>query len=132
MERELCFRQQENPNLEDLKEPFDHLDDYDWTPKRMIGEVQRECNNFPKCVIHYYWIHGGTNDEDAWRALFKYNDEDGNTIYGFYKGECDHTGFDCIGRGDMELYTSDKYDVLIEKAFDDWDYTLYMRETKIY
>ncbi len=125
--RELGFRQQENPDLDDLEDPFVYIDEYDLSPKKMIGEVHRECKNFPNCVTHYYWIHRGRNDEDSWRALFRYQDEDGNTMYGFYLGECDYTGFDC--EGSMELYTSDSYDTLIEKAFDNWDYTLYMRET---
>lgn len=37
----------------------------------MIGEPheEREIQDFPDCVTHYYWIHEGTKDEDAWRAL---------------------------------------------------------------
>ena len=127
MSRVLEYRQQENPNLEDLEDPFLWLNEYDLSPKRIIGEQHKECKNFPKCVIHYYWIHGGRNDIDPWRALFKYKDEDGNDMYGFYIAECDYTGFDC--EGCMEIYTSDRYDVLIEKALDDWDYTLYIKET---
>lgn len=124
--RELGFRQQKNPNLEDLEEPYIWIDSYDLSPKQIIGEEHKECNNFPNCVTHYYWIHGGRNDVDPWRALFKY-DDDGNTRYGFYIAECDYTGFDCVGC--MEIYTSERYDTLIDKAFTDWDYTLYIRET---
>jgi hypothetical protein len=127
MSRELGFRQQENPDLEDLKDPYLYLDEYDLTPKRIIGETHQDCKNFPHCVTHYYWIHRGRNDEDSWRALFRYNNDNENTMYGFYNGECDYTGFDCTG--DMELYVSDRYDVLIEKALSDRDYSLYIEET---
>jgi hypothetical protein len=129
MSRELVFRQQENPNLENLKEPFLYLNEYNLYPKIMIGEKYYDCKDFPNCVTHYYWIHKGKNDEDSWRTLFKYKDEEGNNMYGFYVAECDYTGFDC--QGQMEIYTSDKYEVLIDKAFDDWDYILYMKETSI-
>ncbi len=129
MSRELVFRQQENPNLENLKEPFLYLNEYNLYPKIMIGEKHYDCKDFPNCVTHYYWIHKGKNDEDSWRTLFKYKDEEGNNMYGFYVAECDYTGFDC--QGQMEIYTSDKYEVLIDKAFDDRDYILYMKETSI-
>lgn len=80
MSRDLRFRQQENPDLEDLKELFLYLDEYNLTPKRI--DISR----------HYYWIHRGRNDKDSWwRDLFRYKDEDGNTMYGFYVGECDYT-----------------------------------------
>lgn len=130
MTRVLSVRQQENINIKDLSYPYSYLDDYDLTPKRIIGEPYssyEECIDFPNCVTHYYWIHKGTNDEDAWRAVFGYVDKSNNIRYGFYKGECDYTGFDC--RGDMELYVSDRYDVLIEKALSDRDYSLYIEET---
>ncbi len=129
MSRELCFRQQENIDLTDLNHPYSYLNDYDLTPKIMIGESQEDRIDFPKCVIHYYWIHRGTNDEDAWRALFRYVDIFNKIRYGFYKGECDYTGFDC--QGDMELYVSDNYDILINKALSDRDYNLYIRETSL-
>jgi hypothetical protein len=69
------------------------------------------------------------NDQDAWRALFEYKDENEKRRYGFYAGECGYTGFDCTGC--MELYVSDRYEVLIMKALSDYDYSLYMRSTKL-
>ena len=61
-------------------------------------------------------------------ALFQYKDRNGRARYGFYSGECGYTGFDC--QGCMELYVSDRYDVLIMKALPDRDYTLYTRRIK--
>ena len=61
-------------------------------------------------------------------ALFQYKDRNGRARYGFYSGECRYTGLDC--QGCMELYVSDRYDVLIMKALSDRDYTLYTRSTE--
>jgi len=63
-------------------------------------------------------------------ALFQYKDRNGRARYGFYSGECGYTGFDC--QGCMQLYVSDRYDVLIMKALSDRDYTLYTRITKMF
>lgn len=126
--RILTVRQQDNPDREYLSYPFSYLDEYDLKPKGIIGEPLEDYIDFPSCIADYYWIHQGINDEIPWRALFNYLDNNGNTRYGFYRGECDYTGFDC--RGSMELYVSDNIDVLIEKAFTNEDYRLYILETK--
>jgi len=130
--RDTSFRQQARPDTRSLEYPYSFIgeEQYDFklTPKAMIGEPREQRIDFPSCVTHYHWIHAGMNDEDAWRALFQYKDENERTRYGFYAGECGYTGFDCTGC--MELYVSDRYDVLIMKALSDYDYSLYMRSTQ--
>jgi len=127
MERDLNLRQQINPDKECLKYPY--IYEYDLTPSLMFNEPVEEPIDFPKCVIHYYWIHEGISDEVPWRALFQYRDNTGQVRYGFYLGECDYTGFDCDGT--MRLFISDKIDTLIEKAFTNQDYFLYVNETHV-
>jgi hypothetical protein len=130
MERITCIRQQESPDPTLLEYPFLYLSEYRHTPRQIIGEPteENEIPYFPECISHYYWIHQGINDEDAWRALFQYYDKNTNSYrYGFYLGECDYTGFDC--QGSMNLYVSDRYEVLIERALGDHDYLLYIEET---
>ena len=131
--RDTSIRQQARPDTRSLKYPYSFLppfnDEYfDLLPKAMFGEPREQRIDFPSCVTRYHWIHAGMNDEDAWRALFQYKDEHERTRYGFYAGECGYTGFDCTGC--MELYVSDRYDVLIMKALSDRDYRLYVRGTK--
>jgi hypothetical protein len=126
-DRIVCFRQQDNPNEESLKYPYSYLHEYDLTPQKIIGESSEENIDFPSCINHYYWIYEGVNDEVPWRTLFNYLDKNRKTRYGFYIGECDYTGFDC--RGSMRLYVSDNLDVLIQKAFTNEDYRLYILET---
>jgi len=131
MERLTPIRQQPSPDPEWLRYPFLYLSEYRRTPRPIVGEPHddREIRDFPACVTHYYWIHEGANDEDAWRALFQYEDKNtGTQRYGFYIGECDYTGFDC--QGSMDLYVADRYDVLIERAMGDRDYSLYLKETE--
>jgi len=131
MEQITRIRQQPSPQLEGLRYPFRYLSEYRHIPRPIVGEPheEREIQDFPGCVTHYYWIHEGTNDEDAWRALFQYHDRALNRHrYGFYLGECDYTGFDC--QGSMDIYVSDTYEVLIERALGDRDYSLYWRETE--
>jgi hypothetical protein len=127
MQRQLEVRQQASYKLEWLEYPYRYLNEFDLTPIQIVGEMPEERIDFPSCVTHYYWIHEGKNDEIPWRALFKYVDKHGKERYGFYLGECDYTGFDC--RGDMRLYVSDETQVLIQKAFTDEDYRLYIRDT---
>jgi hypothetical protein len=127
MSREKGVRQMLNPNVLDMEYPYSYLHEYDLNPKIMIGEPIEDSIDFPSCVTHYYWIHKGVHDEDSWRVLFRYYDREGKARYGFYVGECDYTGFDC--RGDMELYVSDRYDILIDKALSDRDYAYYIMET---
>lgn len=127
-ERSFELRQQISPDVEWLSYPYSYLNEYDLTPKQIIGEHVEEEIDFPSCVSHYYWIHKGLNDEMPWRSLFGYYDNDkGKYRYGFYIGECDYTGFDC--QGSMRIYLSDRIDVLIEKAFTDEDYRLYILAT---
>ena len=57
MERDLNLRQQINPDKECLKYPY--IYEYDLTPSLMFNEPVEEPIDFPKCVIHYYWIHEG-------------------------------------------------------------------------
>jgi hypothetical protein len=131
MERLTHIRQQPSPDPEWLEYPFLYLSEYRRTPRPIVGEPHddREIRDFPACVTHYYWIHEGRNDVDAWRALFQYEDKNtGTQRYGFYIGECDYTGFDC--QGSMDLYVADRYDVLIERAMGDRDYSLYLKETE--
>jgi hypothetical protein len=127
-ERSLELRQQNSPDFNHLKYPYSYLYEYDLTPTQIIGEPKQNSIDFPSCITHYYWIHEGINDEVPWRALFRYEDKDGNYRYGFYIGECDYTGFDC--RGSMNIYLSDSVEVLIEKAFTDEDYRLYIKDTE--
>jgi hypothetical protein len=131
MERTTSIRQQSSPNPLWLRYPFRFLSEYSLVPRPIVGEPheEKEIQDFPHCISHYYWIHEGTNDEDAWRALFQYHDQVLNRYrYGFYLGECDYTGFDC--QGSMSLYVSDRYEVLIERALGDRDYSLYRKETE--
>jgi hypothetical protein len=127
--RDTSFRQQVGPNTRSLEYPYSFIEYYNLVPKAMIGEPREQRIDFPSCVTRYYWIHAGMNDQDAWRALFEYKDENERRRYGFYAGECGYTGFDCTGC--MELYVSDRYEVLIMKALSDYDYSLYMRSTKL-
>lgn len=120
-------RQQYSPNIESLDYPYFYLEEYDLTPKQMIGEPIEESIDFPSCINHYYWIYEGQNDEFPWRSLFRYVDKYGKERYGFYLGECDYTGFDC--QGSMRLYVSDRFDIIIEKALTDQDYKLYISDT---
>lgn len=127
------IRHQTSPDKTKLEYPYSFINSKQYpeyqnlSPKKIIGEPTEEKIDFPSCVSHYYWIHEGRNDEVPWRALFTYVDENGKKRYGFYLGECDYTGFDC--RGSMYLYVSDRIDVLIEKAFTNEDYRLYLLET---
>jgi len=126
--RSFVLRQQKCPKIEWLEYPYSYLHEYDLTPKEIIGELRQEKIDFPSCVTHYYWIHEGKNDEVPWRAFFRYKDvKDDKDCYGFYIGECDYTGFDC--RGSMNIYISDRFEVLIEKAFTNEDYRLYVKDT---
>lgn len=120
-------RQQKSPQIKSLDYPYFFLKEYDLTPRQMIGEPSEDLINFPYCINHYFWIYEGKKDELPWRALFKYQDKNGKERYGFYLGECDYTGFDC--QGSMRLYVSDRFDTLIEKAFTNEDYRLYILET---
>lgn len=128
-ERSIELRQQISPDVKCLSYPYFYLNEYDLTPKQIIGEPVQNIIDFPNCVLHYYWIHEGINDEVPWRALFGYRGEDGSYRYGFYIGECDYTGFDC--QGNMSICLSEKVDVLIQKAFTNEDYRLYIKETNI-
>ncbi len=130
MERITTIRQQQYPDPKALEYPFDYLNEYRLTPRSIIGEPyeEKKLEDFPNCISHYYWIHEGRNDEDAWRALFQYYDTNKNEYrYGFYIGECDYTGFDC--QGSMDIYVADDYSVLIQRALADSDYALYIEET---
>lgn len=121
-ERSLELRQQNDPDVNWLTYPYSYLHEYDLTPKKIIGEPKEKKINFPSCVYYYYWIHEGVKDEIPWRALFGYyDDEKGKYRYGFY------IGFDC--QGNMNIYLSDRIDVLIEKVFTDEDYRLYILNT---
>ena len=126
--RSLVLRRQSSINLEWLSYPYSYLNEYDLTPESIIGEPKQDLIDFPSCITNYYWIHEGINDEVPWRALFEYKNKDGDIGYGFYIGECDYTGFDC--RGSMRLYISSKIEVLIEKAFSNEDYRVYLKDTE--
>ena len=131
MERIVRIRQQLSPDPQALEYPFVYLNEYRLMPRPIIGEPYEEkrLEDFPNCISHYYWIHEGRNDVDAWRALFQYKDKNTNEYrYGFYIGECDYTGFDC--QGSMDIYVANHYSVLIERAMGDADYALYLRETE--
>ena len=128
--RDSYNRQQVNTNKDSLVYPYTYIDDYDLTPRAMIGEMTEDSIDFPSCVTHYYWIHEGVNDEVPWRSLFRYVYKD-KTGYGFYIGKCDYTGFDCCVGSSMRLYVSDNMYVLIQKALTDQDYSLYIKETEI-
>jgi hypothetical protein len=127
-DRSFILRRQSFINLEWLSYPYFYLNEYDLTPESIIGEPKQDPIDFPSCITNYYWIYEGINDEVPWRALFEYKNKDGDSGYGFYIGECDYTGFDC--RGSMRLYLSDKIEVLIEKAFTNEDYRVYLETTK--
>ena len=130
MNRITSIRQQDSPDPEWLRYPFNYLSEYCLIPRQIFGEPSEdsEIQDFPECISHYYWIHQGINDEDAWRALFQFYDKNTNEYrYGFYIGECDYTGFDC--QGSMNLYVSDHYEVLVQRALGDRDYSLYIEET---
>jgi len=130
MNRITSIRQQDSPDPAWLRYPFNYLSEYCLIPRQIFGEPSEDnvIQDFPECISHYYWIHQGINDEDAWRTLFQFYDKNTNEYrYGFYIGECDYTGFDC--QGSMNLYVSDHYEVLIQRALGDRDYSLYIEET---
>ena len=64
------------------------------------------------------------NDERPWLTLCVLTDD----TYVFYMGECDYTGFDCVGR--MILYASKHPEILVEYAMSDENYRKYMEDTK--
>jgi hypothetical protein len=68
-ERSLELRQQKSPDLKWLEYPYFYLNEYDLTPRQIIGEPKQNSIDFPSCISHYYWIHEGINDEVPWRAL---------------------------------------------------------------
>lgn len=130
MQRDPRVRQQVSLDVHALDYPFSFLHEYDMTPHPMVGEsVEEKLVDFPQCVTHYYWIHQGANDEVPWLALFRFKTREDKTRYGFYRGECDYTGFDC--QGSMRLYVSDTVDTLIQKAFTDMDFMWYESETTL-
>lgn len=134
-ERSTEIRQQNNPNELALQYPYEvltskkyyHLRDYGnvTIPKRMPEEKEEErVENFPSCITHYYWIYEGTASEEQWRALFKYYDvKTKRERFGFFIAGCGYSGFDCCG--EMKLYVSDNFPILINKALSDCDYKLY-------
>lgn len=143
--RILGIRQQPYPNEDCLDEPFEELwnddnnDSYREDFLRQIpGQPIENFNikNFPDCITHYYWVYdqfkGVTErsdyEEKDWKALFMFYDEEkGVQKYGYYESYCDTSGFGC--QGDMRLYISDNYDVLVQFAMPDNAYELYITDT---
>ncbi len=124
--RVLELRQQTidlDPGLMEYPYSYIHSGDYDVTPDDIPGEPQEDVGDFPNNIEHYYWIHGGENDEEPWMTLCRLT----NGVYVFYKGECDYTGFDC--QGSMELYASKNPATLINMAMTITDYEDYFKDT---
>jgi hypothetical protein len=63
----------------------------------ILGENPCNPENFPKNITKFYWIHEGTNDDEAWMCMCKLSNE----CYVFYTASCDYTGFDCQGGMNM-------------------------------
>lgn len=138
---------QESPNIDALAYPFRFL--YDWcnydcackkvcyfdvhtitvhtiTPNQLPGEPKEGAIQFPGAVSRYLWIYEGANEEEPWRALFEFI-ENNEIRYGYYRAGCDYTGFDC--QGTMEWFVSSDLQTLLDKALTNYDYELYCKYT---
>ncbi len=87
------------------------------------GQPEEDIEDFPNNITEYYWIHEGENDVEPWLCLCKLK----NTVYVYYRGECDYTGFDC--QGDMKIYASKDLAILIQYGMISSDYEKYIQET---
>jgi len=109
-----------DPNEDALGCPFAYIDyQKDYEPAEFIRglptEPPSEIKSFSQDSIkEYYWIHGGTPDEDAWHCLGLL--KDGHYFY--YTASCDYTGFDC--QGSMRMFISKDKKKLWEEGLTSW------------
>jgi hypothetical protein len=121
--RDTTLYAEENPDPNALSYPFECIeDDYDMTPRPIIGHESAPIENFPKNIDTYYWTHEGENDGESWYCLCKLT----NGSYVYYTARCDYTGFDC--QGEMILWSSTDPAVLLQYAMGEYDYKLYRKE----
>jgi hypothetical protein len=126
IERDIQIRRHQTSELIRCMEyPFEFLrnGEYEKTTKQIPGHNSEDIGEFPDNISEYYWISEGENDEKPWITLCRLT----NGVYVFYKGECDYTGFDC--QGNMEIYSSKDYSVLIRYAMSIDDYNKYYKDT---
>ena len=120
----LALRQQRDPNSTDLTYPFEHIGYYNPVATPIIGHTELTLPpQWWATVEHYYWIHGGANDEEPWRFLARLT----NGHYVFFIANCDYTGFDC--QGDMKVWVAETPGILIMYGMSNADYDLFVKET---
>ncbi len=93
--------------------------------KGLLDEEVFDVGNFPENITEYYWIHEGTNDEDAWQLFCQIATPSG-PAYAYYTASCDYTGFDC--QGGMTMVVSKSAEALFEKGLTDRGRTLFLEE----
>jgi len=68
---------------------------------------------FPGNIKKIYFYKEGKNDISPWYFIGEISYEE-KSLYIYYEGLCDYTGFDC--QGSMKLYISEHYDRIIDRA----------------
>jgi hypothetical protein len=106
---EKVFTPLENPTMELLKYPFSFIEDGSYDLEYMVkafadDEELANPGDFPNNIIETYWIHEGSNDDEAWKCLCKLS----NGFYAYYEASCDCTGFDCQGGMSLHLTKDDR------------------------
>ena len=72
--------------------------------------------NFPDDIKEVYYYKKGKNEVSPWYFVGKISYKDAS-LYVYYEGQCDYTGFDC--QGSMKLYISEHFDRIIWMAVPD-------------
>lgn len=134
-ERKYAPRQQINPHIACLKEPFSFVQEYRLKATPIPGdEIFREehyedFTDFPKIIDHYFWVQEGENDGKPWKCLVKIDDGvAGSGTYAYFEAGCDYTGFDC--QGWMKAWVSHYYHTLVKFVMDEETYQQYLKDTR--
>jgi hypothetical protein len=110
------FTPLDEPKLGVLEYPFSFIEDGSYDLETMVKAFVDDAEpvnpgNFPKNIAETYWIHEGSNDDEAWKCLCKLT----NGFYAYYEASCDYTGFDCQGGMELHLTKDNKklYEYLV-------------------